>query len=251
MVDLRCVNPECRARLKELLIFFCGRNQMDIEGAGSALIEQLVDEGFVRQLYDLYALAAKRDQLIALDRMGEKSVDNLLAAINDSKKRPPSRVLAALNIPHVGFATSEMVTEHFGGMQQIAEASAEQLQEVDGVGPEMADSIRAFFGSVAGRKAWQGLESAGVNMKQPRTKARGDQPLAGKTLVVTGTLENFSRGDIERLIKELGGKTAGSVSKKTDFVVVGDKPGSKLDKAKKCGVKILDERAFLRLAGRV
>jgi DNA ligase (NAD+) len=181
--------------------------------------------------------------------MGTKSTDNLLAAIEDSKKQPLSRVLAALNVRHVGGASAELIAEHFGDMEGIAGASADQLQEVEGVGPEMADSVRTFFGSKAGREAWHRLRDAGVNMKQPKARARGGQPLAGKTLVVTGTLENFSRSDIERLIKQLGGKAASSVSAKTDYLVAGEKPGSKLDKAKKLGVEVLDEQAFQKMVG--
>ncbi|MBN2560789.1 MAG: NAD-dependent DNA ligase LigA [Phycisphaerae bacterium] len=260
-VYIRCINPSCEAQIKERLKYFCGRDQMDIEGAGDVLIEQLVDKGYVRRFADLYTLADHRDEMLGVDRlgcdpahrrpklerMGAKSTDNLLAAIERSKKQPLSRVLAALNIRHVGGSSAELIADHFGEMQQIADASAEALQEVEGVGPEMAESIRAFFGSDAGRKAWQDLRDAGVNMKQPRVRSRGDRPLAGKTFVVTGTLESFGRKEIEKLIKDLGGKTSGSVSKKTDYVVAGEKPGSKLDKARKLGVAVLDEQAFLKL----
>jgi len=260
-VYVRCINPSCEAQIKERLKYFCGRNQMDIEGAGEALIEQLVDIGYVHQFADLFALSEVREDLLGadrlvgagevrrpkLERMGEKSIDNLLAAIEHSKKQPLSRVLAALNIRHVGGSSAELIANHFGEIQRITEASVEDLQEVDGVGPEMAESIRTFFDSDAGRKVWQDLRDAGVNMKQPKTRAKGDQPLAGKTIVVTGTLENFSRNEIEKLIKQLGGKTTGSISKKTDYVVAGDKAGSKLDKADKLGVKVLNEAGFLKL----
>ena len=168
-----------------------------------------------------------------------------------SKARPLARVLAAMNIRHVGVSTAEIIAEHFGKMEKVADATEEQLQEVEGVGPEVAASIRQFFGSTAGRKAWQGLRDAGVNMTQPKRQVSGDQPLTGKTLVVTGTLKNFSRSEIERLIKDLGGKTSGSVSKKTDYLVCGDEAGSKLEKAKSLGVNVLTEDEFKKLAGKI
>lgn len=249
-VYIRCINPSCPAQLKERLRFFCGRDQMDIEGAGEVLVNQLVDAGLVKHYSDLYSLSGRREALLDLDRMGEKSADSLLAGIEASKSRPLARVLAALNIRHVGAATAELIAEQFEAMERIAEASEEQLQEVEGVGPEVAKSIRHFFESDAGKAVWLALRDAGVNMTQPKSKKSGPQPLAGKTLVVTGTLEKFSRGDIEKLIKELGGKTAGSVSKKTDYVVVGEDAGSKLEKAKALGVKTLSEGEFLAMVGR-
>jgi len=249
-VYVRCINPSCEAQLKERLRYFCGRDQMDIEGGGEVLVNQLVDAGVVHQYADLYGLADKRDKLLALERMGEKSADNLLEGIEKSKKQPLSRVLAALNIRHVGSSTAEILAEHFGDMASIAEASLKQLQEVDGVGPEVATSIREFFDSAAGRKTWQALRDASVNMKEPKRRAGGAQPLAGKTVVVTGTLEKYSRSEIEKLIKNLGGKAATSVSKKTDFLVCGQDAGSKLDKAKELGVKVLGEGEFLKMVGR-
>jgi len=249
-VYIRCINPSCEAQLKERLKYFCGRDQMDIEGVGEALVEQLVDEGLVRQHADLYALEQRPDRLLTLDRMGDKSVDNLLAGIERSKQQPLARVLAALNIRHVGGATAELIADHFGEMSAIAEASEEALQAVEGVGPEMAHSIRAFFQGASGWKAWQTLAAAGVNMTQPKAKRTGDRPLSGKTVVVTGTLTQFGRKEIETIIKEHGGKVSSSVSGKTGYVVAGEKAGSKLDKANKLGVQVLDEQAFLELIGR-
>jgi DNA ligase (NAD+) len=249
-VYIRCINPACEAQLKERLRYFCGRDQMDIEGGGEVLVNQLVDAGLVHQYADLYSLADRRDKLLALERMGEKSADNLLAGIEESKKRPLSRVLAALNIRHVGSSTAELLAEHFGDMAKIAEASIDELDEIEGVGPELAASIHQFFSSDAGRKTWQALRDAGVNMKEPRRRTGGAQPLAGKTVVVTGTLGKFSRSEIEKLIKDLGGKAAGSVSKKTDFLVCGEDAGSKLEKAKELGVKVLSEGEFVKLIGK-
>jgi DNA ligase (NAD+) len=248
-VYIRCINPACPAQLKERLRYFCGRDQMDIEGAGEVLIEQLVDAGLVHDYADLYGLAQKRDELLNLERMGEKSADNLLAGIEASKTRPLTRVLASLNIRHVGSSTAEVIAEHFGEMEKAASASEEELQVVEGVGPELAASIHHFFNSEAGDRTWRRLKSAGVNMTQPRTKKTGPQPFAGKSLVVTGTLEKYSRSEIEKLIKELGGKVSGSVSKKTDYLVCGEDAGSKLEKARELGVAILTEKEFDGLAG--
>ncbi len=249
-VYVRCINPSCEAQLKERLKYFCGRDQMDIEGVGDALVEQLVDEGLVRRHADLYALEQRPDRLLALDRMGNKSVDNLLAGIERSKQQPLARVLAGLNIRHIGSATAELIANYFGEMSAVSTASEETLQAVEGVGPEMARSMRFFFQSTSGRETWHALAVAGVNMTQPKAMRTGVQTLADKTVVVTGTLSQFGRKEVEAMVKEHGGKVSSSVSKKTDFVVAGEKAGSKLAKANKLGVKVLDEQAFLELIGR-
>ncbi len=249
-VYIRCINPSCPAQLKERLIYFCGRDQMDIDGAGQVLIEQMVDAGLIRGYADLYHLGDRRDDLIALDRMGAKSADNLLAGIEASKDRPLSRMLGALNIRHVGASTAELIAEHFGHLDAVAEASLESLIEVEGVGPEVAASIRHFFDSQAGADAIARLRDAGLNMTQPRQEGGGETPLAGLTVVVTGTLASMSRQEAQELIKKLGGKPTGSVSKKTDLVVHGPGAGSKLTKATQLGVETVDEQTFLsRIAG--
>ncbi|RIK67611.1 MAG: hypothetical protein DCC65_05615 [Planctomycetota bacterium] len=226
---------------------------LGFDGAGEVLVSRLVDEGIVKAFADFYRLADKRNQIATLEfvnRLGNKNAENLLRDIEKSKAKPLSRVLAALNIRHVGASTAEIIAEHFGAMERIAEATEEELQEVEGVGPEVARSVRHFFESGSGRKTWQALRDAGVNMTQPKRKVSGDQPLAGRTLVVTGTLAKFSRSEIERLIRDLGGKAAGSVSKNTDYLVCGEDAGSKLDKARQLGVKVLSESEFLSLVGR-
>lgn len=250
LVALRCENPACPAQVKERIRYFCGRDQMDIEGVGPALAEQLVDSGLVKDAGDLYALHKRRDDLIALERMGEKSADNLLASIDESKKRPLARLLTALNIPQVGASTGDLLAEHFGDMDKLMEADEEKLQEIEGIGPEMAASIREFFANKAARHLIERLREAGVNMKQPRRHVAAHQPLAGKTLVVTGTLEKYSRKEIQDLIVEMGGKASGSVSRKTDYVVAGAEAGSKLDKARELDVKVLTEKEFNKLIGR-
>ncbi len=272
-VYIRCINPTCDAQIKERLKFFCGRDQMDIEGMGEALVEQLVDCGWAHSYADIYKLVNTtgdganewRDKLAALTfeqerktdagtktqtvRLGERRADAVLAGIEKSKKKPLAVVLAAMNIRHVGASTAEDIAEHFGDMEKIAAASEDELQAVEGVGPEVAKSVHHFFTSEAGDAAWKALRDAGVNMTQPKRAGGGPKPLAGKTVVVTGTLEKFDRKAIETLIKDMGGKSSGSVSRKTDYVVAGESAGSKLDKARELGVKVLSEAEFLSLVG--
>ncbi|MCC6358169.1 MAG: NAD-dependent DNA ligase LigA [Phycisphaerales bacterium] len=246
-VYLRCQNPSCPAQLVERLRFYCGRDQMDIEGAGEKFVAAVVAAGLVKSLPDLYTL--EREDLLQLERMGEKSVDSLLAGIEASKARPLARVLAALNIRHVGLSTAEDLAEHFHDIDAIAAASAEQLQAVEGIGVEVAKSVAAWFASDSGRETIRRLREVGLTMTQPRKQVAADSPLVGKTVVVTGTLAKYSRSEIEQKIKDLGGKVSGSVSKKTSFVVAGADAGSKLEKARSLGVEVLDEAAFDRMIG--
>ena len=247
-VYLRCLNPACPAQLVERLRFFCARDQMDIEGGGIKLVEALVQHKLVRTYADLYRLHKRRDDLLQLERMGAKSVDNLLAGIERSKQQPLARVLVALGIRHIGTTTAELLASEFGTLDAIMAASAEELQEVEGIGPEVSASVRQWFDSAAGRETIAELKAVGVSMTQPQARRpAGGGALAGKNLVVTGTLARYSRGEIESLIKKHGGKAAGSVSKKTDYVVAGDSPGSKLDKARELGVPVLSEAEFEKL----
>lgn len=273
-VYIRCINPACDAQIKERLKYFCGRDQMDIEGVGEALVEQLVDRGWVHSYADLYKITNEerdkpgrwREKLAGLTfeqerrtdegvkkqavQLGEKRADKLLEGVERSKSQPLARVLAALNIRHVGAATAEILADQFGRMDNVAGASLEELQEVEGIGPEVAASIRAFFTSEAGRRTVEQLAAAGVNMTQPKRRVNANQPLAGKTVVPTGTFRHFSRKEIQDAIKAAGGKPAGSVSKKTDFVVCGEEAGSKLDKARELGVEVIDEDEFMKRIGR-
>ncbi|MBX3397058.1 MAG: NAD-dependent DNA ligase LigA [Phycisphaerae bacterium] len=262
-VYLRCINPTCDAQIKERLKYFCGRDQMDIDSLGEVLVEKLVNESLLHSFADVYSLPARRDRLIDLPfeqertkdgrttttivKFGEKRTEKLIDGIERSKSRPLDRVLAALNIRHVGAASAELLAEHFGDMEAIASASEEALQQVAGVGPEMAKSIRAFFQSESGDRAWRDLKKSGVNMKQARREVVSGSPIAGKTIVVTGTLAGFDRKSIETFIKAHGGKAASSVSKKTDYVVAGEDAGSKLTKARELGVPVLTEDDFVRL----
>jgi DNA ligase (NAD+) len=247
-VYIRCVNTDCLAQLKEHLQFFCGRDQMDIEGFGPALVNQLVDGGLVHHLAELYKLT--HDKLVGLERMGDKSADNLVAAIEKSKGRGLARLLAGLGIRHVGGHASELLADHFGDIDKVAQATEEKVSEIEGIGPVIARNILSFFRDARNRELIEQLKSAGVKTTQPKAAASGPQPLAGKTLVVTGTLQSYSRSQIEAAIKKFGGKAASSVSKKTDYVLVGAEPGSKADKAKLLGVKVITEDEFQKLIGR-
>jgi DNA ligase (NAD+) len=248
-VYLRCLNPRCPAQLVERLIFFCGRDQMDIDGVGPKLIEALVGADLVHSYGDLYRLKDHRDELLQIERLGEKSVDNILSAIAASKRRPLARVLAALSIRHVGTTTAELLADHFPTIAALQNASLDDLQDVDGVGPEMAESLRRWLDSDAGQQTIDELRAAGVNLTQPRDTGGDDTPLAGKTFVVTGTLADYSRHEIEATIKRLGGKATGSVSSNTDYLVAGENPGRKLAKAQSLDVPVLDEAAFRHLIG--
>jgi DNA ligase (NAD+) len=245
-VAIRCLNPSCPAQLKERLRFFAHRSAMDIEGLGPALIDQLVDRGPVRSLPDLYRLT--QDALVGLERVGQKSAQNLLDAIAASKERGLARVLTGLAVRHVGERNARLLADEFGGIDALLKASAERLASVAGIGPVVAESVHQFFHSASGRKTIGELRGFGLKMTEPR-KAKGATRLAGKTVVVTGTLDRFSREEVEDLIRELGGKPTGSVSKNTDYVVAGVEPGSKLAKARTLGVKVLSEGEFLRLIG--
>jgi DNA ligase (NAD+) len=251
-VYLRCVNPECGAQLRERLRFFAARNQMDIAHLGPALIDQLVDVGKVRHFADLYTL--KLEDLLALERMAEKSARNVVESIAASKDRPLSRLLAGLGIRHVGGRAAEVLAGHYGTIDKLAAASEEELCEVPEIGPVIAASIRQFFTSPAGQEAIKRLKEVGVRLDEPAAapgtaKTAAGGPLAGKTVVVTGTLETFSRTGAEQAIKDAGGRVTSSVSSNTSFVVAGADPGSKLDKARALGVEVIDEAQFRKRLG--
>jgi DNA ligase (NAD+) len=224
---------------------------MDVEGLGTALVDQLVDSGLVRSIPDVYRL--KLDQLLELERMGKKSAQNLLEGVADSKGRGLMRVLTGLGILHVGEHVAELLATEFGSMDELMNASVDRLTRVPGIGPERAESIHKFFQSDTGRKVIEDLRSLDVKLTEdarPKVPAKGAANLSGKTFVVTGILEHYGRDEIEELIKKLGGKATGSVSKKTDYVIAGEKAGTKLDKAKELGVPVLTEKEFEELIGR-
>lgn len=249
-VYIRCPNPNCPAQLRETIRFFASRGAMDVDGLGIKLVEQLLAEGLVGSVPDLYRLRDKRDKLLELERMGEKSVDNLLEAIEATKQRPLWRLLTGLNIRHVGTGTAQVLADHFGTLDAIREQSAEELAEVEEIGPIIAESVYQFFHGEFGTDLVEGLRELGLNFGTPvqRAKTRAGV-LDGKTLVVTGTLSKMTRDEAKEKIHHHGGKATGSVSKNTDYLVVGENPGSKLDKAQKLGVPVLSEDEFLELCG--
>ncbi len=245
-VYIRCPNVECPAQVRERIRYFATRNAMDIEGLGDKLVEQLVRDGLVTRYGDLYKLTL--EQLTNLERMGEKSSENLLSQIEASKTRGLARLLNALSIRHVGVRVATLLAEHFGSMDALSAAGEEELSEVMEIGPVIAHSVHDFLHSKFGEQTIVDLQTAGVEMTAPK-KARAEQTgvLAGKTLVVTGTLAKYSRDEAEALIAQHGGRAASSVSTKTDYVVAGEKAGSKLDKAQKLGVRVLSEAEFEKL----
>ena len=240
---LRCVNPECPAQSLRNIIHFASRDAMDIDGLGTAAATQLVEKGMVHSAADLYDLT--REQLLTLDKFKEKSADNLLAAIERSKENNLDKLLFGFGIRNIGDKAAALLAEHFGTLQAIREASIEQISGIDGFGGVMAQSVVEFFAKDGTSDLVHRLADAGLNM-QWKGEPKGDK-LAGKTLVVTGTLETLSRNEAEALIVKNGGKASGSVSKKTAYVVAGTAAGSKLTKAQALGVPVLTEAEFLDL----
>lgn len=244
-VDHRCVNANCPAKLRESVLHFASRNVMNIEGMGDVLVAQLTERGLVKSVADIYSLT--EEKLLTLERMGEKSAQNVLKEIEGSKKLPLERVIFGLGIRFVGERTAEFLAEHFGSMDAIMEASLEQLQEVNEVGPRIAQSIVEFFGEAKNLELVERLRQAGLTLKG--IKRERSTQLAGKTFVLTGTLVRHTRDEAKKLIEDAGGKVAGSVSKKTDYVVAGEEAGSKLEKARELGVAVIDESAMEELIG--
>ena len=236
-VDHRCVNANCPAKLQGTILHFASRHVMNIDGLGEALVNQLAERGLVKNVADLYKLT--KADLLKLERMGEKSADNVLAEIEASKKLRLERVIYGLGIRFVGERTAQFLAEHFGSLDAIMNASAEQLEEVNEVGPRIAESIVEFFGDEHNRKLVSDLRKAGLTFAGQK-KEKGTK-LAGKTFVLTGTLERHTRDEAKKMIEDAGGRVSGSVSKKTDYVVAGSDAGSKLDKARELGVSVIGE----------
>ena len=244
----RCANPSCPARLRESILHFAGRRAMNIEGLGEALVDQLMEKKLVSSIPDLYDLGF--ETLAGLERMGSKSARNLLDEIEASKKNDPSRLIFALGIRHVGEKLARTLSGRFGGIDALAAAGAEELTGIDDVGPVVAANVVFFFGQPENRELLMRLRAAGVNFAGPKeTPALMDGSLSGSSFVLTGALERFTRDEAKAEIEKRGGKVVDSVSGKTGYVVAGADPGSKLGRAQKLGLKILDEPAFLSLLG--
>ncbi|HSB71235.1 MAG TPA: NAD-dependent DNA ligase LigA [Candidatus Methylomirabilis sp.] len=239
----RCTNAACPARLKEALLHYGSRRAMDIEHLGEAVVDQLVDRGLVRSPADLYGLSV--DQLAALDRLAEKSAGNLHTAIQGSKTRGLARLLFALGIRYVGENVGRILAGEFGSMRKLTEGSEGQLAAVHGIGPRIAASVALFFRQPENRHLIADLQENGVKMEEE--SSAGPKPLLGKTFVLTGGLETMTRDQAKKALQRLGGKLTSSVSKKTDYVVVGKDPGSKYEEARRLGIPLLDEPAFRKL----
>jgi DNA ligase (NAD+) len=243
-IPYRCVNVSCPVRRRESFLHFAGRHAMNIDGLGEKIVDQLIEKNVVKDFADLYKLDL--ESLANLDRMAEKSAQNLVDEIAASKSNSLARLTYAIGMPFVGERTAQLLAEHFGSMDKLATASAEKLMEVGEVGPKVAEGVLEFFSESANRKLIERLRAAGVNMKEEKA-APISAKFAGKTFVFTGTMANRTREEAEALVAAHGGKAGGSVSKKTSYVVVGSDAGSKLEKAKSLGVPTLDESQFEKL----
>ena len=243
---LYCVNPECPAQFREKLKWFVGRGQMDVDGLGEKLVDQLVDAGLVNHFADIYTL--ERDKLLELERMGEKSADNLLAGVEEAKGRGLARVLAGLGIRQIGSTAARTLATHFRSADELMQASEEQIRDLPDFGEITAKILHDFLQSDSGRQTFDRLRDVGVSLESqepPPGEAAAESPFLGKTVVLTGTLESFDRKELAERLAALGAKVTGSVSKNTDLVIAGEKAGSKLAKAEELGVEIWDETALL------
>ena len=242
-----CLNAACPRQLERLLEHFVSRGAMDIEGLGVRQVVILLERGLIHDAADLYRLKDRQEELVAIDRMGKKSVDNLLAAIEDSKDRPLAPVLTALGIDHVGIEVAEALSRHFRTIDRVMAATEDDLSAVPSIGPKIAASVSAYFANESNRAVVRKLRASGVKMADEDRPEPGEQSLAGLRFVVTGRLSNFSRSQAEGRIKDAGGAVSGSVSKRTDYLVAGEDAGSKLADAEKLDIEIIDEDEFVVL----
>jgi DNA ligase (NAD+) len=237
-----CENYECPMQIRGRIQHWAMRGAMDIEGLGEAVVDQLVEHGFVHNIADLYDLHTQKEKLLELERWGEKSVQNLLDGIEQSKQKPFHRVLYSIGIRHVGAGVAQVLTEHFSSIDELAKTNENELQSIYEIGPRIAESIVKFFADKHHREIIERLKRAGLKLQSDKKKTTG--PFSGKTFVLTGTLANFTRDQAKEIIEKLGGKVASSVSKNVSVVIVGEEAGSKLDKAKKLGIELWDETRF-------
>lgn len=242
---IRCTNPHCPALGREGLIHFVSRDAMNIEGCGPSVINALLDAGLVRDAADLYSL--RKDDLLKLERMGEKSADNLLAALDESKKNELDKLLFALGIRHVGAKVARILATEFGSMEKLQQAQPEELAQIRDIGDKIAESAVTWLNVPANIDLVERLAAAGLTMTFTPPASQEDNPFFGKTLVFTGTMPTLGRAEAKTMAQDVGGKVSGSVSKKTDYVIAGAEAGSKLEKAQQLGVTVIDEAEFLRL----
>jgi DNA ligase (NAD+) len=246
-VARRCLNSSCPARLRESLTHFASRAVMDIDGMGEALVDQLVDKGLVKSIAGIYRLTL--DQLLNLERMGDKSASKILANVEASKQRPVARLISGLGIPFVGERTAQILADRFGGVDALMQAEEAQLQTAEEVGPKVSESIRKFFAEPHNRELIERLRAAGLQFEGEIRNTTSFGPLTGMTFVLTGTLPTLSRGEAKQKIEAAGGKVTGSVSKKTSVVVAGEEAGSKLEKARELGIEVWTESRLLERLG--
>lgn len=246
-VALRCENAGCPAQIKERILHFASRDAMDIEGMGVAITDQLVDKALVKDYADIYYL--KLDDIRRLDRMAEKSAANLLEAIEKSKASDLNRLIYALGIRHVGERSAWVLASHFGSIDKLSKAGIDELTKIREIGPVMAESINNFFSNKENLKILKRLSETNIRMSQPGIAAKAGGVFEGKSVVITGTLKNYSRTQAEEIIRKLGGNPSSSVSKNTYVVVAGEEPGSKLEKAKSLGVRVISEEDFVKMVG--
>jgi DNA ligase (NAD+) len=243
---VRCVNAACPAQFERLLEHFASRGVMDIEGLGERMAQQLARNGLVKDVADVFTLKDRRDALLELEGVGDKKADQLLRGIERARERPLSRLLFALGIQGVGSEVADWLARRFKKLDRIQQATEEQLLEVEGVGPVLAGNVRAWMTMPRNEELLRKLRDARVDPEDDTPAPPEDHPMRGKTVVITGRLDTMSRQDAQARVKELGGKAAGSVSRKTDYVVAGPEAGSKFDDAQRLGVNVIDESAFLK-----
>ena len=247
----RCTGIACPAKITRSIIHFVSRDAMDISGLGPSVIEKLLEKGFIRDASDLYRLKDKQEELAKLEGLGSKSVENMLAAVEGSKTRGLSRVITALGIPFVGARAAALLAQHFGSMDALRNADERQLTGIPEIGSVMAQSIVAFFKQRQNTEFIDKLKEAGVMMTEGRKEGDTPKTLSGLAFVLTGTLEGYTRSEASDIIEDLGGRVTSSVSKSTDYLLAGENPGSKLDKARKLGVRVINEKEFISLIGRM
>lgn len=242
-----CPNYNCEAQIKGRIGHFVQRNAMNIEGLGESIIDIFLSKGFIKNYSDIFDLGKKKDELLKLDRFGKKSVENILAAIEESKSRPFDKVLFALGIRHIGERTAKILAVNFGSIENIIKAGKEEIQKVNEIGPGIAESVSSFMKDEKNLQLIEKLKKAGLKFESDKKTTKNNANIADKTFVLTGTLKKYKREEAQKIIEDFGGKVSSSVSRKTDFVIAGEEAGSKLQKAEALGVKVLNEIEFEKM----